>query len=88
MLIILYFINKKNTKKSPTNRLQSQKADGKITTMNTLNTLINSISQTINENVIDSLESQGFTHREATKMVVESNFSLVEDSIDNPVESF
>jgi hypothetical protein len=56
--------------------------------MNTLNTLINSISQNINESVIDSLESQGFTHREATKMVVESNFSITEDSIENSVEAF
>ena len=68
--------------------MQTQKVTGNITTMNTLNTLINSISQNINENVIDSLQSQGFTHREATKMVVENNFSVVEDSIESPVEAF
>lgn len=56
--------------------------------MNTLNTIINSISQTINENVADDLTKLGFSHREATKLVVETDFDLVQDSIANPVESF
>jgi hypothetical protein len=59
-----------------------------MTTMNTLNTIINSISQNINENVIEGLSQVGFSHKEATKLVVENNFSLVEDSVENPVESF
>jgi len=56
--------------------------------MNTLNTIINSISQNINENAIEGLSQVGFSHKEATKLVVENNFSLVEDSVENPVESF
>jgi hypothetical protein len=56
--------------------------------MNTLNTIINSISQTINESVIDDLSSVGFTHREATKMVVENNFSILADSLEDAVEAF
>lgn len=64
-----------------------EKSDN-MESMNTLNTLTNSISQTINESVIDDISSLGLSHREATKMVVESNFSLTQDSLDNPVESF
>ena len=60
----------------------------RISTMNTLNTIINSISQTINESVIDDLSSHGFTHREATKMVVENNFSILADSLEDAVEAF
>jgi hypothetical protein len=56
--------------------------------MNTLNTIINSINQTINENVIDDLSKIGFSHKEATKLVVESNFSITEDALANPVETF
>jgi hypothetical protein len=56
--------------------------------MNTLNTIINSISQNINETAIDDLSKIGFSHKEATKIVVESNFSIVEDALNNPVESF
>ncbi len=65
-----------------------KKVDGKITTMNTLNTIINSISQNINENVIEGLISVGFSDSEATKVVVEDNFSIAQDALDNPVESF
>jgi hypothetical protein len=56
--------------------------------MNTLNTIINSISQNINENVIEGLISVGFSDSEATKVVVEDNFSIAQDALDNPVESF
>jgi len=56
--------------------------------MKTLNTIINSISQNINENVIEGLSQVGFSHKEATKLVVDNSFSLVEDSVENPVESF
>jgi hypothetical protein len=59
-----------------------------MTTMNTLNTIINSISQNINETVIDNLSQIGFSHKEATKLVVEDNFSIVDDAMENPVESF
>lgn len=59
-----------------------------MTTMNTLNTIINSINQNINESVIDDLTKIGFSHKEATKLVVENNFSLVEDALENPVEVF
>jgi predicted urease superfamily metal-dependent hydrolase len=56
--------------------------------MNTLNTIINSISQNINESVIDGLTSVGYDHTEATKLVVEDNFSIVQDALENPVEDF
>lgn len=59
-----------------------------VSAMNTLNTIINSINQNINENVIDDLSKLGFSHKEATKLVVENNFSLVEDGLSNPVEQF
>jgi predicted urease superfamily metal-dependent hydrolase len=59
-----------------------------MTTMNTLNTIINSISQNINENVIEGLSQVGFSHKEATKLVVENSFSLADDAMENPVESF
>ena len=56
--------------------------------MNTLNTIINSISQNINENVIEGLTSVGFSSQEATKVVVEDNFSIAQDASANPVEAF
>jgi Holliday junction resolvasome RuvABC DNA-binding subunit len=56
--------------------------------MNTLNTIINSISQNINENVIEGLTSVGFSNQEATKVVVESNFSLAQDASSETVEAF
>jgi len=56
--------------------------------MNTLNTIINSISQNINENVIEGLTSVGFSNQEATKVVVESNFSLTQDASLDTVEAF
>jgi hypothetical protein len=56
--------------------------------MNTLNTIISSISKNINDNVIEGLTSVGFSNQEATKVVVENSFSLVQDSLNNPVESF
>lgn len=59
-----------------------------MSNMNTLNTIINSINQNINESVIDDLTKIGFSHKEATKLVVENNFSLVDDALENPVEVF
>lgn len=59
-----------------------------LRTMNTLNTIITSMNQSINNSVIDGLVSVGFSEQEATKVVVEDNFSIVQDSIENPVESF
>lgn len=56
--------------------------------MNTLNTIISSMNQNINESVIEGLTSVGFSTQEATKVVVESNFSIVNDALVNPVESF
>lgn len=57
-------------------------------TMNTLNTIINSINQNINESVIEGLTSVGLSDQEATKVVVESNFSITQDALDNPVDTF
>ena len=68
--------------------MTNQKLGDIVSPMNTLNTIINSINQNINENVIDELSKVGFSHKEATKIVVENNFSLVEDSLSNPVEVF
>ena len=45
--------------------------------MNTLNTIINSISQNINETVIDELTTIGFSHKEAVKVVVENDFDMI-----------
>jgi hypothetical protein len=56
--------------------------------MNTLNTIITNMNQTISSNVVEGLISLGFSEQEATKVVVEDNFSIVQDAIDNPVESF
>lgn len=69
-------------------KLRLANSDAIITAMNTLNTIINSINQNINETVIDGLTSVGYDHREATKLVVEDNFSVVEDALENPVETF
>lgn len=84
--IILY--KTKKNKKLSNHRLLNEKVNGNITTMNTLNTIINSISQNINENVTEGLISLGFSESEATKVVVEDNFSIIQDAFDNPVESF
>ena len=68
--------------------MQSTKNGDNIVNMNTLNTIISSISKNINDNVIEGLTSVGFSNQEATKVVVENSFSLVQDSLNNPVESF
>jgi len=56
--------------------------------MDTLNTIISSINTNINESVIEGLTSVGFSGQEATKVVVENNFSLTQDASNSPVESF
>lgn len=84
--IILY--KSKKNKKSSNHRLSTSKTGDNITVMNTLNTIINSINQNINENVIEGLISAGFSDSSATKVVVEDNFSIVQDAFDNPVETF
>ena len=64
-----------------------QKGD-RIPVMNTLNTIINSMSQTINENVIDDLSKIGFSHQEAVKMVIENDFDFVASTDSSPAENF
>ena len=64
-----------------------QKGD-RIPVMNTLNTIINSMSQTINENVIDDLSTIGFSHQEAVKMVIENDFDFAASTDSFPVENF
>jgi hypothetical protein len=56
--------------------------------MNTLTTIINSMSQTINENVIDDLTKVGFSHPEAVKMVVENDFDFAASSDEFPADNF
>lgn len=69
--------------------LESTTKGDRISIMNTLNTLTNSIIQTINENVIEDLINLGFNHDEAVKVVTEfDGFDLVMDSTDNPVTDF
>lgn len=64
-----------------------QKGD-RVTIMNTLNTIINSMHQSINESVIEDLTTLGFDHNDAVKIVVESDFDLVVSAEQNPVEQF
>jgi len=45
--------------------------------MNTLNTIISSMQQNINETVIDDLTTLGFSHKDAVKVVVESDFDIM-----------
>jgi hypothetical protein len=56
--------------------------------MNTLNTIINSMKQNINENAIDTLSSIGLSHSEAVKVVVENDFDLLSSAELHPVEQF
>jgi hypothetical protein len=56
--------------------------------MNTLNTIINSMNQSINESVIEDLTVLGFDHNDAVKIVVESDFDLIVSSELDPVEQF
>lgn len=64
-----------------------QKGD-RLPIMNTLNTIINSMKQTINETVIDDLSSLGFGHAEAVKVVVENDFDLLASAELTPAEQF
>ena len=64
-----------------------QKGD-RVSIMNTLNTIINSMSQSINESVIEDLTVRGFDHNEAVKIVVESDFDLITSSQLDPVDQF
>ena len=56
--------------------------------MNTLTTIINSIDQTINENVIDELSKLGYSHNDAVKVVVESDFDIMTSAEEFAVEAF
>ena len=67
--------------------LLRQKGD-RVSIMNTLNTIINSMSQSINESVIEDLTVLGFDHNEAVKIVVESDFDLMTSSQLDPVDQF
>lgn len=54
---------------------------------NTLNTLINSVIQNINENTIDDLIGLGFDHGSAVKMVTEfDGYNFIEEAEENPVD--
>lgn len=83
----LYFIFKVKTKIT-TKKLPPRQKGDRVPIMNTLNTIINSISQTINESVIEDLSALGFDHSDAVKIVVESDFDLVASAELNPVEQF
>lgn len=58
--------------------------------MNTLNTIISSINQSINEEIIDDLTNVlGTDHESATKMVTEfEDFDLWLSAEENPVSDF
>lgn len=58
--------------------------------MNTLTTIINSIKQNINEEIIDDLtNSLGIDHGNAVKMVTEfEDFDLWLSAEENPVNNF
>lgn len=56
--------------------------------MNTLTTILNSMDQAINETVIDDLTNLGFSHTEAVKVVVESDFNIIASAEELPVEQF
>jgi len=57
--------------------------------MNTLTTIITSINETINKNVIDNLIDLDFGSEEATKMVTQfEDFDLFVDVENNPVNNF
>jgi len=86
-VITLYFIKKVKTKNT-NKKLPPRQKDDRVTTMNTLTTITNSIKQTINETVIDDLTNIGFDHNEAVKMVVESDFDLIVSAETDPVAQF
>jgi hypothetical protein len=54
--------------------------------MNTITTIINSMSQQINEDAIDTLVNFGISHNDAVKTVIESDFDLIQSVESNPVE--
>jgi|688.fasta_scaffold160413_5 hypothetical protein len=56
--------------------------------MTTLNTIISSMEQTINETVIEELTAFGFSHSDAVKTVVESDFDIIASAELYPVEQF
>jgi Holliday junction resolvasome RuvABC DNA-binding subunit len=57
--------------------------------MNTVSTIIDSMLIEVNEEIISSLNSLGYSREEATKVVSEfSEFDLVEDAALNPVSAF
>lgn len=57
--------------------------------MNTVSTIIDSMLIEVNEEIITSLNSLGYSREEATKVVSEfSEFDLVEDAALNPVSAF
>ena len=70
--------------------LRQNKESGIIEAMNTLTTIINSINQNINEEIIDDLTTNlGFDHGVAVKMVTEfEDFDLWLSAENNPVELF
>jgi len=71
------------------NKLHIGKRKGIIFTMNTLTTIINSINETINKNIIDDLLDLDFGSEEATKMVTQfEDFDLFADVENNPVSNF
>ncbi len=70
--------------------MQIQKKESTLFTMNTLKTIINSINQTINEEIIDDMTKVlGFDHQSAVKMVTEfEDFDLWLSAEENPVTDF
>lgn len=57
--------------------------------MNTLDTLTNSIIQTINEEIIQDLINLGYGHEEAVKVVTEyDGYDLMMDAELNPSDLF
>lgn len=69
--------------------LHLTKRKGIIFTMNTLTTIINNISETINQNIIDDLLTLDFGNEEATKIVTQfEDFDLFADVENNPVNDF
>jgi len=55
----------------------------------TMNQIINSIHQTINEEIIHDMIDLGYTHDLAVKIVTEfEDFDLVADAEEYPVEDF
>ncbi len=70
--------------------MEIQKKESILFTMNTLKTIINSINQTINEEIIDDMTKVlGVDHQSAVKMVTEfEDFDLWLSAEENPVTDF